>query len=222
MQFSFSKLSTALVLSGMSIFMLNSASASDSVDLKVTGTVTLGSCTPVFDNSGTIDYGTIGSLDATNTTDLGVKSTKLTITCDDARTVGFTITDNASSSAIPAGIGAIAATNAFGLGTTKEGVNLGSYSIKVASVALDGVAGDVLTSGDAGTTWGLAPNSGLATNQSTTTWAAGIAGTDTVAAEASTYVYDIDVDAVLQDSTTLALSEETALAGSTTFTLVYL
>jgi len=200
------------------------AAATDSVDLTVTGTISLGACTPVFDNGGTVDYGTIATvgLSATDPTDLGVKSTNLTITCTSAQKVAFSVTDNASASAVTAGLGGIAAANAFCLGKTTGGVNLGSYSITLKSVTLDATAGDVLSSVDAGTNWTAAASGGLVDNAGTHLWSAGASGADTVAASATTFVYGIDVDAVLQDSTTLAITDEQTLAGSATFTIQYL
>jgi hypothetical protein len=199
------------------------AQAADSVDLAITGTISLGACTPVFDNGGTVDYGKISSASLTSgaPTDLGPKSTSLTVTCDAPRSVGFTITDNAAASAVTSALATVPAGKGFGLGQTAEGVNLGAYSIAMKSVTLDGTAGDVITSAD-NTTWTAAPSDGLAGNVAGTTWSAGAAGTDSATAPATTFVYGIDVDAVLQDAATLAITAETPLAGSATFTLVYL
>jgi len=220
-------LCTALALIGCVGGAINNtavAAATDSVDLTVTGTISLGACTPVFDNSGTVDYGTIATvgLSSTAPTDLGVKSTNLTITCSSPQAVAFNITDNAKASAVTAGLGGIAAANVFGLGQTTDGTNLGSYSITLKSVTLDGTAGDVLASADTGTTWAAAAAGGLVDNVGTKLWSAGAAGADTVAASATTFAYGVDVDAVLQDSTTLAIDDTQTLAGSATFTLTYL
>jgi hypothetical protein len=199
------------------------AAGTESVDLTITGTISLGACIPVFDNGGTVDYGKISSAALTTgaPTDLGPKSTNLTVTCDAPRSVGLTITDNAAASVVPTALGAVPAGKGFGLGQTAGNVNLGAYSIGVKSVTLDGTAGDVITSAD-NTTWTAAPTDGLASNAAGTTWSAATAGTDTATAPATTFVYGIDVNAALQDAATLAISAETPLAGSATFTLVYL
>lgn len=216
---------TPLALAGFVCGMTNVASAAstESVDLTVSGTIRMGACTPEFDNNGTVDFGKISNsaLETSVANDLGVRSTNLTITCDTAHGVGFTITDNAAASALPTGVGPIAAANTFGLGQTTGGVDLGGYSITMKNVMLDGKVGDVLSSANA-TTWATAANGGLADNAGTTTWSAGTAGADTVTATATTFVYGINVNAVLQDSTTLAIADITPLAGSATFTLVYL
>ncbi|MGR7464187.1 DUF1120 domain-containing protein [Klebsiella aerogenes] len=200
-----------------------SATTTESVELKVTGVLSMGSCYPVFDNGGVVDYGKISNdaLKSAVPNDLGKKSINLTVTCDNAHMVGFTITDNAAASAMTGGLGPIAGTNTFGLGQTAGGVNLGSYSITMASVTLDGTDGDVLSSADNGATWQRAANGGLADNAGTTVWSAGAAGVAATAVAATTFVYRIDVNAVLQDSTTLAITDDTQLAGSATFTLVY-
>lgn len=213
----------ALSLAGMACGMVNAAHAADSVDLYVKGTLSLGSCTPVFDNNGTVDFGKhpVSDLSATDANDLGTKSTNLTITCSDAaRPVGFTVTDDKADSEVTAGLGAIQGAQAFGLGQTTDGVNLGSYSINVSSVSIDGTDGDVISSAD-GTTWSK-PSDGLVANAGGTTWSAATAGADSAAASGSTFVYGIDVDAVLQDTTTLNITDDQNLDGQATFTLVYL
>lgn len=213
----------ALSLAGMACGMANVAHAADSVDLHVKGTLTLGSCTPVFDNNGTVDFGkhTVSDLSATGVNDLGVKSTNLTITCTDAaRPVGFTVTDDKADSEVTAGLGPVSGTQAFGLGQTTAGVNLGSYSINVSSVSVDGNVGDVISSAD-GSTWSK-PSNGLVANTGDTTWSAAAAGADTVAEPGSTFVYGINVDAVLQDTATLNITDDQNLDGQATFTLVYL
>jgi hypothetical protein len=216
----------ALALAGgfcTAISPLAQAAGTGSVDLTITGTISLGACTPVFDDGGTVDYGNISSatLVTGSTTDLGIKSTNLTVTCDAARSVGFTITDNAAASAVPTALGAVPAGNGFGLGQTAGSVNLGAYSIRMKTVTLDGTQGDVIASSD-NTTWAAAPGSGLASPAVGTIWSAATLGADTATAPATTFVYGIDVNAVLQDAATLAISAETPLAGSATFTLVYL
>ncbi|MDY3572527.1 DUF1120 domain-containing protein [Enterobacter hormaechei] len=217
--------SIPFLLSGLCLCVSQSASAAttESVELKVTGVLSMGACYPVLDNGGVVDYGKISNhaLESAAPNDLGKKSINLTVTCDNAHVAGFTITDNAAASAMTGGVGAIAGTNAFGLGQTAGGVNLGSYSITMASVTLDGTDGDVLSSSDSGASWGAAADGGLADNAGTTVWSAGAAGVDDTAAAATAFVYGIDVNAVLQDSATLAITDDTQLAGSATFTLVY-
>lgn len=210
------------IAGALTVPLTASAAPAQSVELKVTGMLSMGACYPSFDNGGVVNFGHIGSanLSDTDASDLGKRSINLTVACDNAHAAGFTITDNKSASAMTDGLGPVAGANAFGLGQTAGGVNLGAYSIAMTSVNLDGTAGDVLSSPD-GATWTAAANGGLADNSGTTIWSAGTAGVDDAAAAATTFVYGIDVNAVLQDATTLAIADDTDLDGSATFTLVY-
>ncbi|MGR7464457.1 DUF1120 domain-containing protein [Klebsiella aerogenes] len=199
------------------------AASKNSTELKVFGLLSMGSCNPVFDNGGVLDFGKIrgSELDSEEPNDLGIKSINFTITCFNARVVGFTIMDNAAASAMTSGIGTIVGSNAFGLGKTVDGVNLGSYSIALDSVTLDGTDGTVISSSDRGATWTVATRGGIVDNTGATVWSAGVAGVDDTAAAATTFVYSIKVNPVLQGFDTLALTGDAALAGSSTFTLVY-
>lgn len=211
---------TALTLAGLSCAMMNTASAADSVDLKVTGTISMGSCTPTFDNSA-VDFGKISaaSLQADHTTSLGTKQVSLKIHCEAARSVGFTITDNAPG--VPDyPVGGMTLDTEFGLGKTAAGEPLGGFNIKLSSVTMDGTAGDVLSSADTGKTF--AAFTGAADNAGTTVWSAGAAGTDSAAAPATDFVYGMDVTAALAQSGDLTLTDGATLAGSATFTLTYL
>lgn len=123
-----------------SVAMMSGAQAADSVDLKVTGTLTSGTCTPTLENGGVVDYGHIpwGNLSKTETNQLGHKMINLTITCSSSMAVGFGPVDNRADSRM-----AILIKNAkqdgsdltpwlaetFGLGKTAGGVNLGGIAI---------------------------------------------------------------------------------------------
>lgn len=216
---------TALALASVLGSLAGSASAAESVDLTVTGNIIVGSCTPVFDSGGVVDFGkkSSASLSADSPNDLGTKSINLTITCDAARSgVAFNVVDNRKSSAPAAGLGTISATSAFGLGQTAGAVNLGAYSITLASVTLDGTAGAVVSSADQGGNWAPATGSGLVDNTGNLNYSAAVAGATTTTGSATIFVYRVDVNAILQDTTTLAISSDTDLDGSATFTVAYL
>lgn len=224
------------VLLGLTCF---SAVAADNVELKVTGTLVNGACTPTLDNGGLVNFGNIpvGNLSKTSTNQLGTRNINLTITCDQSMPIGFTTSDNHSDSMTTQTItnanadnsSVSSAANQFGLGKTAGGVNLGSYSIAtvVGSAVADGVAVDVLSNGVNADT-----NSRAWTKSLTGSTAAGTAGAFAVTTAAAkgtlspvagkVFVYPLKVAAAVQGTDTLAITDNTNLDGSTTISLVYL
>jgi hypothetical protein len=211
----------AIVMGTVLCGLVNSAFAADTADLTVKGTLLVGSCTPTLDGGGVVDYGQmpISDLSAVTANDLKAKTVNLTVSCDSAMKVGFNVTDDNASTAAGK-LGPIEAANAFGLGATADKVNIGSYSLDIASVSYDGNVGDVITSTDNGTTW--AKSAGDVPNTAGAVYSAAAAGTDDTPVAITTATYGVNVDAVVQDTKTLNITDDTDLDGQATFTLVYL
>ncbi|RJT27898.1 DUF1120 domain-containing protein [Buttiauxella izardii] len=224
------------VLLGLACF---SAVAADSVELKVTGTLVNGACTPTLDNNGAVNFGNIpvGNLSKTATNQLGSKNINLTITCEQPMPIGFTTLDNRNATTFVQTIAnanadnsaVSAAANQYGLGKTAGGINLGSYSIAtlVNSATVDGVAVDVLSNGlNADTN----PRSwSKSVNGSTGVGTAGAVGVMTAATQGTlvpmagkVFVYPLKVSAAVQGTDVLAITDNTDFDGSTTISLVYL
>ena len=146
---------TTQLRNGLLLTMLatacSGAFAAESADLAVKGVIRPSACSIALSNNGTVDYGTISakSLSATDVTKLPDRDVTMTINCEAATKVGFSVVDNRDGTASdivkivdpaagwvpPLGLGAV------------DGKNLGGYGIqaRVADATADGAAvGDVV------------------------------------------------------------------------------
>lgn len=124
-----------------------SAFADPTAVLQVQGKLTNASCTPELSNGGEVDYGYIhlSTLSASSNNDLGTKDFDLTIKCSVATKVAWFINDDHAddNANIPIKVGsnnAIGVTYTYGIGKTKDGVNIGNYAITPSGVNADGSA----------------------------------------------------------------------------------
>ncbi|MFP2768857.1 DUF1120 domain-containing protein [Oceanisphaera sp. KMM 10153] len=107
-----------------------------SIDVRVTGTVTPPACVPTLVGGGVVDYGNIpvSSLNRSGFTVLPEKDVPFTIGCDAPTRVALGVVDNREAShvaGIPAALnGAYIATTNFGLGTV-SGANVGGYVLRM-------------------------------------------------------------------------------------------
>ncbi|WP_333853467.1 DUF1120 domain-containing protein [Leclercia sp.] len=149
------------------------AMAANDLTLKVTGSIAPAACTPALSGNGEVAFGSMATSAITNAptgnslVQLGTKNVTLTISCDAAATVGFTMTDNRASSAVALSETAylekagMDGTNAdgplygFGLGLASNGEKIGAYSLVVDSVntTADGAEVAVITSDNKGKGW---------------------------------------------------------------------
>ncbi|MDK9607139.1 DUF1120 domain-containing protein [Lelliottia wanjuensis] len=209
----------------------NSAFAADSTDLKVQGTLIMGSCTPTLSSGGVVDYGKIslGDLKTDAVNQLGQKQITLTLTCQSPTKVAWSTQDDQSSSVIDTqpvidNNTQPAVTNEFGLGTTSGGVNLGSYAIIAANNSepnVDGNVGYIRYSDDNTATWtdggiGGAYNRNDGSRLMTFVDASGDPLAFTTASDV------LKVGASVQDTTTLAITDDTPLNGQATISVRYL
>lgn len=139
------KLTKNLLLSTLLCCLLTTASnaiaETDQVTLTVVGEVIPGSCTPSLDNGSKIDYGSFVRTTLTKSSNqLGVKNINLNISCSANAVVALYATDNRKTS-IADGISVETSwvgkktvtdkNSLFGLGTTKDGEQIGAFSLGI-------------------------------------------------------------------------------------------
>ncbi len=215
-----------IIVAGV-IAAVSTTAFADSFDIKISGKVKPGACTPVLVGGGIFDYGNIGSaeLSPTSHTLLKTMSDTLTITCDAAARVALKVVDNR------AGTGAFSGNIAFfglsvppimhhGLGTASS-KNIGAYAYRFTpgSFQADGVAVDSIYSSTSGSTWGS--SNGLANPSDTSLESWSKKGQSTPVA-AKVFTGKLEVQAAIDKTTNLDMSQEIDLDGLATVSLVYL
>ncbi|ELY4034091.1 DUF1120 domain-containing protein [Cronobacter sakazakii] len=199
------------------------AYASDSVDLKVAGTLTLTACTPTIENGGVIDLGhiPIGNMTTTDNdkayeaSSVQHKKVDLTITCTADTAVGFTITDN-NEGTIPASLVADYS-GAYGFGKTADDKAIGLYQLYENAEAIDGVTASIIYSTNNGETWSRA----RALEHVNTLYS--FANKDEVTPAAGK-VFNLKMDTAyfFEKSVADSVTDQLDFQGSATFSLVYL
>lgn len=206
----------------------NSAFAADTADLKVQGTLIMGSCTPSLSSGGVVDYGSlpIASLSDTAVTQLGDKDITLTLSCTSPTKVAWMTMDDKSSSVVDTapkvGNAVTTATNEFGLGETADHVKLGSYGLvaNYEQVTVDSAPGHLADSGDNGATW--VAEVGDVYNHPDGSRLITFADTEGNPVEITTATDVLTVGASIQNTTTLAITDDTPLDGQATISVKYL
>lgn len=220
------------VLAGVCLMALTcGAQAADSVDLKVTGTLVNGSCTPSLENGGVVDFGHIplGNLNKTTANQIGYKIINLTISCDSAMPIGWNTVDNRANSVVsnlyPDALANKSPAYVFGLGMNGD-KKMGNYSISVDPTlpVADGVsAHGIYCQSQTG-------NNCLWTDLAVRPQAQPSIRTITVAKDSTdltplafkTAVFPLKIAAVIDSTDNLAITDDTNLDGSATIALVYL
>ena len=202
--------------------------ANQSTDLKVQGTLTMGACTPTLSSGGVVDYGklSIAALNASAVNQLGEHDITLSITCVSPTKVGFSVIDDRADTAadtIPSVNGMKAKpTEEFGLGKTAGGINLGSFAILpfsgTNSSTVDGQTGRVIISDDNGANW----DTNHLVNNDGSEIISFANETDLIPVALTTATDLLGVNAAIQDTTTLAITDDTSLDGQATISIVYL
>jgi hypothetical protein len=211
-------LATAISLS------ITSAFAAETAVMKVTGTLTNAACTAELGNGGVVDYGAIhlGELSATENNAIGQKQIAVAINCTAPTKVGFTITDNRSDSnaQLPVDVGTTAKYYTYGVGTTTEGVSIGSYGMWMEDVTADGNTVDAIANNHdwESTRW---QKTTIPRSDAFSTMSFAETGTTTPMA-ITTANFNFVTNLVIRDTSTLAITDDTALDGQNTMTLVYL
>lgn len=207
--------------------------ANQSTDLKVQGTLVMGSCTPTLSSGGIADYGklSVSALNAKAVNQLGRKFVTLSVVCESPTKVGWTVSDDRSETVVDTGPDTSTGTkaqpaNEFGLGTTAGGINLGSYAVLFSqntSSLVDGKSGTIVTSSDNGSSW-YKPSYGGASivNNQGDIVTYGDSDNNYYPLAFTTASDDIEVDVAIQDTDTLAITDDTPLDGQATISMVYL
>ncbi|EKS6647351.1 TPA: DUF1120 domain-containing protein [Enterobacter hormaechei] len=225
-----------LLASTLALCVTSAFAADPSAVLKVKGTLTNAACTPELSNGGVVDYGMIrlGELSATATNQLGQKNIDLTINCASSTKVGFQIVDDRSSSdayltvenAYVDGSSASLGFDTFGVGKTDGDVKIGSWALgaKTDSILADGNSVDFITSPDwtdsGAPSWKSNASQGLL---SPTRAVYSVAATGTLEPVAfKSVTFPLQVSLAIQNTATLAITDDTAIDGQATITLKYL
>ena len=209
---------------------VTSAFAAETAVMKVQGTLTNSACTPELSNGGVVDYGIIrlGELSATDVNQLGHRNIDLTINCTVETKVGWSMMDDQSSTIAGINIKDASATGEdnsysyyqFGVGKTAGNVNIGNYGVfvKDASPTADGV--EVVSIGrmTSDTSWRA-----TGTSRSDALNIVTVANPGTLEPVAfKTAVFPLVTSLAIQSTDTLAITDDTAIAGQATISLVYL
>ncbi|MDA8486729.1 DUF1120 domain-containing protein [Pseudomonas resinovorans] len=199
-------------------FAANTALAANSVDLRVTGTITPAACNISSTGGGNFDFGSLSAqeLNATATTPWGELRNDLSITCSGATLVGIKALDNR------AGTAADSQSRSFGLGLDSQGNKIGFYHITTtATPTVNGSAGSSTRSQDNGATWATNASAAITTDQNhIVSWNA--AGSPDDPVPVTSVSQTIRVNVHIAPENTLDTSSDITLDGSATIELVYL
>ncbi|MEG5548944.1 DUF1120 domain-containing protein [Enterobacter wuhouensis] len=228
-----------LIATTMAMALSVSAHAADSTaQLKVQGVLTNDACTPTMSGGGTVDFGThyVDTLSSTAFNQLGSKDFTLSIHCPTATAVSWGIEDNVGQ---PAAVdventGFISGNlpiyadqdGRFGVGKTAGGVPIGAYVVAVnkTGVSADGVVtGEVHYRVPGNSTW--MSFSSRIDNVTSTSPLTEYALLDSEAKAPIAFidgVFPMRVTLAVDKTSTLAITDDTPIAGQATITLSYL
>lgn len=210
-------------------FAANAAMAANSVDLRVTGTITPSACN-ISLSGGDFDVGTVSgsALNPTTLTrlpDVGGKT--LSITCSGATQVAFKVIDNRASSTPPGDSPYHVHAAMFGLGTDGANNPVGYYVIKAmqTGATINGEAGRIAYSDNSGTFWNYPTGVDLTLSdfdQSPRIYAFDISNTTGQPVPTTSASTELKINTFIQPENTLDTSSEITLDGSATIELVYI
>lgn len=224
-----------LLASTLALCVTSAFAADPTAVLKVKGTLTNAACTPTLGNGGVADYGTIrlSELSATEVNQLGQKDIDLSINCSVPTKVAFYVDDdrpnteavievkngdfNGNSVSFSSGV--------MGLGKTTDGVKIGNYSlfVKTDSIVLDGASGDFIYGSHLNTSsspW-ILKSTGLISGDGADIFTGAAKGTVEPLAFTNA-TFPMAVSTSVQNTATLAITDDTDLDGQATLSLFYL
>lgn len=210
---------------------VSSAFAAETAVMKVKGTLTNSACTPELSNGGVVDYGNIhlGELSTTEVNQLGEKNISLTINCSAPSKVGFSSVDDRSDSQADIKVESTKYGDQtidpylFGLGKTTGDVKIGAYAVLLDrdKITADGIDVDGIYTQYLDGRWTSTTVRNQLQDENIRTM--------TVAAKGSleplaftTAVFPLITSVAIQDTTTLAITDDTKLDGQLTISLNYL
>jgi type 1 fimbria pilin len=187
-----------------------SAFAASSVDLTVTGMITPSACEPTLSSGGLVDYGKISAkdLNADRVTYLPTQTVQLSLTCDAPTSVALEAKDNRAGSSWNS-------LETYGLGMINTTEKLGAMELKLSSATADGVVVSTIGSVDQGNTW--VKETGFFTDN---ILAVAVPGTLTPIMVQQLNA-DLKIHPEIAPSNQLTLTNEVAIDGSVTLSVVY-
>lgn len=214
------------------------AHADPSAVLKLTGVLTNDACEPELADGGVVDFGTkyVDGLSATETNQLGSKDTSLTVTCFAPTKVSWSIADDRVDSQVKltlpdatfSGDDSWGSTTQFGVGLTADGIKIGSYAVAI-DVDHSTADGSIMRVGYYGTADADEPGevetigeftTGLLTNNGNNSFS--MIDSSNAPIAVTTAVFPLRITLAVQDTTTLAITDNTQIDGQATITLHYL
>ena len=212
----------------------SSAIAAPTAVLKVKGVLTNSACSPELSQGGVVDYGTIhtSELSSSAVNQLGQKTIDLTITCESATKVSWNLVDDrvdsragitvADGNATGGSVSAADQTYGVGMTTGSNKVAIGNYSlfVNVGNVVTDAGTADTIVMDGNNSVWTKSTNgitAGL-NNRDITVATAG--SVEPLAFTSATF--PLVTSLAIQDTTTLAITDDTDLDGQVTISLRYL
>ena len=190
----------------------STAFAASSVDLTVRGLITPSACEPTLSGGGNVEIGKISAKDlkVDALTRLADQALQLTVICDAATLMAIEPKDNRAGSASEVDDAA------FGLGLVNGNEKLGFFAMAVESAVADGADVGPIASRDGGLTWTrlmFLINNGITS----------VANSTTVApVPVQSLVADLTITPYIAPASSLTLTEEVPIDGSTTLTVKYL
>jgi hypothetical protein len=198
------------------------ATAAETAQLRLTGTITPAACVPVFAGGGSIDYGAIAAstLNTTAQTTLPDKYITFSVTCDAPVKFAFTVRDERNATTVTSleTIEGASASGKYGLGTAANGVKIGAYSMKIGSETSNEGVARRLGSVDGGATWQLF---GGSLNKGPL-YGFGNCPTATVPAALTAITMTVRIVAAIDKAENLPITDEISIDGLTTFEVKYL
>lgn len=210
------------------------ANAASTATLQVKGLLTNAACTPVVNGGAEVDYGRIhlSELSATSVNQLGHKTANLVITCPTATKAAWTISDDRADSHPGASVISISngdyanatvsdTTLSYGVGLAGN-VKIGAFSVytDLANVTADSVKVDAISSAVSTTAWAKS-TSGAIKNGNLEMMSVAASGT-TEPVAFTTATFPLITSLAIQDTATLAITDDTNLDGQATITIKYL
>jgi hypothetical protein len=199
---------------------------SESAEMHVSGSVTAAaSCSISISNGGVVDFGHIpyASLSQSSTTDLGTTTRTATVLCDTPTRFAIGVFDNRADTLNPS---MLSCGHCLGMGSTAAQRPVGFYALEfLDDPIVDGVAQTIMFSNDL-SSWEmffgnfLTPQDRTPSSNGRKFVAAG-SGSPVVIA-ATTLSIQFHVHAFLESRDTMAITQPTAIDGSSTLEIIYL
>lgn len=229
----------ALLATAIAALTMSNAWAADgsTTELRVTGKLLVGGCTATVNGGNALDFGShlISDLSSTAVNDIATKDTDLVVECPSATKVGWTLTDNKADSNAEIWITGIIKGKgvSFGVGKTAGNVNIGAYAVSIDSAKaasaqavngedtfdVDYIIGAAASMGS----WAKATTATSFRNQEGTQDIITVGAKGTLEPAAySNATYPLKVSLAVDNTTKLAISDDTDISGSATITLRYI